>query len=400
MTSLKKVAGDKKKERAEIDSKYLQPKWCPPGLNKTQRLKLQRAWHKQQEREKLAMMEGEVVNSEQVKNPLEDRCATATAANPAKPTPGPAKPAHPTVETTEPASEAAKLASSTATALEVPESAKPTLVSADPTPIVSMASEVSSDDFARTVADMVGMEVLEVLEEEMVDYEPTSEREVNVVVLSADYYIVEDDSAAAVFNFPIEDATFKKLGDPVNHLKPLHIKGHINGALVHGMLVDSGAIVNVMSYPLYKKLGDTDDELVKTNMTITGVGGGTPIPARGIANMELTVGSKTLATAFFMADVQGSYNLILGRDWIHANCCVPSSLHQFLIQWVGDAVEIVHSDSSADVATADAPVLGGHDAFGCLSDKDLSSYEFISVTRQGFVHVSLKLIDNRFNIIM
>jgi hypothetical protein len=29
----KKVAGDK--ECAEIDSKYLQPKWCPPGLNKT-----------------------------------------------------------------------------------------------------------------------------------------------------------------------------------------------------------------------------------------------------------------------------------------------------------------------------------------------------------------------------
>jgi hypothetical protein len=101
-----------------------------------------------------------------------------------------------------------------------------------------------------------------------------------------------------------------------------------------------------------------------------------------------------------VADVQGSYNLILGRDWIHANCCVPSSLHQFLIQWVRDVMEIVHSDSSADIATADAPMLGGHDAFGCLSGKDLSSYEFISATRQEFVPVSLKPIDNRFNIIM
>jgi hypothetical protein len=67
---------------------------------------------------------------------------------------------------------------------------------------------------------------------------------------------------------------------------------------------------------------------------------------------------------------------------------------------VGDAVEIMHSDSSADVATTDAPALGGHDAFGCLSSKDLFGYEFISVTRQGFVPVSLKLIDNRLNIIM
>jgi hypothetical protein len=69
-----------------------------------------------------------------------------------------------------------------------------------------------------------------------------------------------------------------------------------------------------MSYALYKKLGGTDEELVRTNMTITGVGGGAPISARGIANMEHTIGSKTLAMTFFVADVQGSYSLILGCD--------------------------------------------------------------------------------------
>ena len=224
--------------------------------------------------------------------------------------------------------------------------------------------------------------------------------EVNVVVLSTDYYIMADDSTAAKFNFSTESVVFQKPDDSINHLKPLHVKGYINGTPVHSMLVDSGAIVNLMPYPLYKKIGGTDEELIKTNMTISGVGGGAPIPARGVANMELTIGSKTLATAFFVADVQGSYNLILGRDWIHANHCVPYSLHQFLIQWVGDAVEVVHSDSSADVAAADAPTLGGHDAIACLSGRDLSSFEFISVTRQGFVPVSLKPIDNRLNIIM
>jgi hypothetical protein len=141
-------------------------------------------------------MEGEVVNSEQVKNPPKDRRAAAAAANPAKPALGPIKPAHPATET-------AKLTSSNVAALEAPESAKPTSELAEPTPIVPMASEVSSDDFARTVVAMVGMEVPKVPKEEMVDYEPTPEREVNVVVLSADYYIIEDDSVAAVFNFPI-----------------------------------------------------------------------------------------------------------------------------------------------------------------------------------------------------
>jgi hypothetical protein len=129
-------------------------------------------------------------------------------------------------------------------------------------------------------------------------------------------------------------------------------------------------------------------------MMITGVGGGAPIPARGIANMKLTIGSKTVAMAFFVADVQGSYSLILGHDWIHANYCIPSSMHKYLIQWVDDAMEIVY-------ATADAPKPGGHDAIDCLSSRDLSSYDFISVTRQGgFIPVSLKLIDNQLNIIM
>jgi hypothetical protein len=42
----------------------------------------------------------------------------------------------------------------------------------------------------------------------------------------------------------------------------------------------------------------------------------------------------------------------------------------------------------------------GHDAIACLSSRDLSSYEYISVTKLGFVPISLKPIDNRINIIM
>jgi hypothetical protein len=49
--------------------------------------------------------------------------------------------------------------------------------------------------------------------------------------------------------------------------------------------------------------------------------------ARGVVSMELTVGSKSLATAFFVVEVQGNYSVILGHDWIHANHCIPSTLH-------------------------------------------------------------------------
>jgi hypothetical protein len=35
------------------------------------------------------------------------------------------------------------------------------------------------------------------------------------------------------------------------------------------MLVDGGAIINLMSYSFYKKMGKSDEELIKINMIIT-----------------------------------------------------------------------------------------------------------------------------------
>jgi hypothetical protein len=50
--------------------------------------------------------------------------------------------------------------------------------------------------------------------------------------------------------------------------------------------------------------------------------------ARGGVSMEFTVGSKLLATAFFVIKVQGNYSVILGHDWIHANrTCGHIDLH-------------------------------------------------------------------------
>ena len=132
-------------------------------------------------------------------------------------------------------------------------------------------------------------------------------------------------------------------------------------------------------------------------MTVSGVGGGDPIGAKGVASMELTVGSKTLATAFFVSEVQGNFNLILGRDWIHANQCVPSTLHQVLIQWIGDEIEVVHGDTSSFIATVDSNTLGVHDDIKCLSGLDLSNFELISCTKDGFVPATLKPMENRLH---
>jgi hypothetical protein len=67
------------------------------------------------------------------------------------------------------------------------------------------------------------------------------------------------------------------------------------------------------------------------------VGTDSSIKAKGVTFVELTIETKTLV-AFFVVDVEGNYSLILVRDWIHANQCVSSTLHQMLLQWVGDEI--------------------------------------------------------------
>jgi hypothetical protein len=93
--------------------------------------------------------------------------------------------------------------------------------------------------------------------------------------------------------------------------------------------------------------------------------------ARGVISMELTVGSKSLATVFFIVKVQGNYSVILSRDWMHDNRCIPSSLHQFLIQWIDDEIEVVHADMSAYIALADAMADWQHGGAQCPSGEIL-----------------------------
>ena len=101
----------------------------------------------------------------------------------------------------------------------------------------------------------------------------------------------------------------------------------------------------------------------------------------GAMNVELTIGSKTLLTTFFVIDGKGSYSLLLGHDQIHANCCVPSTMHQCLIQWHGRDVELVHADESLSIAIANL-VFWELEDFECFSGK-LWEGGFIKISNEG-----------------
>jgi hypothetical protein len=112
--------------------------------------------------------------------------------------------------------------------------------------------------------------------------------------------------------------------------------------------------------------------------------------AWGVVSLELTVGSKSLSTAFFIIEVQGDYSVILGHDCIHTNHCIPSTLYQFLIHWIDDEIEVVHVDASAYITLADAMDNWQHGSAQCLSGKDLTCYDFLGISKEGFVSVSVK----------
>jgi hypothetical protein len=102
-------------------------------------------------------------------------------------------------------------------------------------------------------------------------------------------------------------------------------------------------------------------------MALSGVGTNNSIKSKGVTSVELSIETKALAAAFFITEIEENYSLILGRDWIHANQCVPSTLHQMLLQWVGDDIEQVYADASACIVVVDAPVIWIYETATCLT---------------------------------
>ncbi|KAL0303464.1 UNVERIFIED_CONTAM: hypothetical protein Sradi_6214500 [Sesamum radiatum] len=76
-----------------------------------------------------------------------------------------------------------------------------------------------------------------------------------------------------------------------------------------------------------KKLGITSEELSRSRLTIQGFDQGTQ-RAVGMTWLDLIVGELKASTLFHVIDARTSYNLLLGRPWLHENGVVPSTLHQ------------------------------------------------------------------------
>ena len=135
------------------------------------------------------------------------------------------------------------------------------------------------------------------------------------------------------------------------HIRPLYVNAHFNGKPLSKVLVDNGVATNEMPLRMLRALGRTIGDLIETEVYVSAF-------IREISKtlsvlpIDIIVGSKTSLSTFFVINSTSNYNALLGRDWIQANCCVWSSLHQFLLFWKGDEVEVVWANKQPFIATS------------------------------------------------
>jgi hypothetical protein len=204
-----------------------------------------------------------------------------------------------------------------------------------------------------------------------------------VFVLPLEFYAPDrKELPVAQLDFGPRPVIFEKPREKnYKHLKAMYLKSYINGHPVNKTLVDTCAAVNIMPYSVLHRLGCCAEDLIKTNVMLSDFNGHAS-EAQGILNVDLTVGSKTVPTSFFIVSSKSTYTVLLRRNWIHANCCIPSTMHQCLILWDGDEVEVVHADDSIEISLAAMSVWDAADQEP-ISGISLEGCDHVEATKNG-----------------
>ena len=109
--------------------------------------------------------------------------------------------------------------------------------------------------------------------------------------------------------------------------RPLYVSGYAREQKIDHILIDGGSAVNILPKKTMRRLGLTMEELSHSRLVIQGFNQGGQ-RAIGMIDLELIIGELTSNVLFHVIDAKTTYNMLLGRLWIHGNGIVPSTLHQ------------------------------------------------------------------------
>ena len=111
------------------------------------------------------------------------------------------------------------------------------------------------------------------------------------------------------------------------HTRPLYISIGCLGCQVPSVLLDNGLALNVCSLATAIALGYALSDIGPSTQTVRAYDS-TRREVMGTLEIELLIGPTTFVVVFQVLRIPASFNLLLGRPWIHRVGAIPSSLHQ------------------------------------------------------------------------
>ena len=101
----------------------------------------------------------------------------------------------------------------------------------------------------------------------------------------------------------------------------------VRNCLIRRILIDNGSAVNIIMLETLQQMGLTEVDMVKKSTVLVGFSGETKRTMGEISLPTYAQGMNSLQK-FLVINCQSTYNIILGRPWIHDLEAVPSTYHQ------------------------------------------------------------------------
>ncbi|XP_060194914.1 uncharacterized protein LOC132624106 [Lycium barbarum] len=132
------------------------------------------------------------------------------------------------------------------------------------------------------------------------------------------------------------------------HNKALHLTVKCEEHYVKRVMIDGGSGVDICPLSTLQSLKISTDR-IRTNNVCVRAFDGAKRDTVGEIDLTLKIGPVDFGITFQVIDMDTSYNLLLGRPWIHAARAVPSTLHQ-VVKFEYEKQEIiVHGEDDLSI---------------------------------------------------
>ena len=148
------------------------------------------------------------------------------------------------------------------------------------------------------------------------------------------------------------------------HTRPLHISVGCLGCRVSSILLDNGSALNVCPLATAIALGYGPTDFKPSTQTVRAYDS-TRREVMGTLTLELMIGPVVFQGLFQILRIHVSFNLLLGRPWIHSAGAIPSSLH-LKVKFIHDGQVITISSTGGAHLTSKPVLENSHGVMICL----------------------------------